>query len=189
MLKVTGFTLVEVLVASMLIMLGVTGYVSLQSEYVLADDKLNLRSRAWQLAKQKLADLNAFTQLGESPGVFAYRDIANNTGGVIPAGENLVQLSSKQHVQAYFLSWEVQDLYYVDSNFDGIADSWSKIADANYPNPKPRFAHLKSILITVAWLDTQGSTKSITLNNHIAPIAMGQSFHTKYRLTSSFAKP
>ena len=61
--KINGFTLIEVSVASLIIMLGVTGYVTLQSEYVVADAKINLRGLALQLAQEKLTDLAFFQQL------------------------------------------------------------------------------------------------------------------------------
>ncbi|MGS2720298.1 type IV pilus modification PilV family protein [Paraglaciecola aestuariivivens] len=187
--KVLGFTLIEVLVASMLIMLGVTGYVSLQSEYVLADDKLNLRSRAWQLAEQKLDDLTLFTQLSKDSGELAYASITNNSGGTIPAGEKLVRLSSKQHTQAYVLKWTVIDLYYVDSNFDGVADSWIQVGDPLFPSSPPLFADLKSVAITVDWLDTQGNSKSISLMGRLAPMAISQSAQVTHLSASTFAQP
>ena len=43
-----------ILITTLIIMLGVTGYVTLQSTYMQSDSKINLRSVALQLAQQKL---------------------------------------------------------------------------------------------------------------------------------------
>ena len=58
-----GFSLIEVSIASLLIMFGVTGYVTLQSEYVVADAKINLHTVALHLAQEKFTDLVYFQQL------------------------------------------------------------------------------------------------------------------------------
>ena len=92
--KQHGFSLIEVAVASLLIMLGVTGYVTLQSEYVVADAKINLRAMALLLAEEKLADLAYFQQLNHAEGVISYQNIATNLGGSIPAGEQTRRLHS-----------------------------------------------------------------------------------------------
>ncbi len=57
MYKKYGFSLIEVCIASLLIMLVVTGYVTLQSEYVVADANINLRSLAMNRAQEKLTTL------------------------------------------------------------------------------------------------------------------------------------
>lgn len=184
-----GFTLIEVLVASLLIMLGVTGYVSLQSEYVLADAKLNLRSRAVNLAEQKLADLSFFQQLALSDGKASYQAIANNSGGTISSGEKIIQLSSEQNLHSYYLTWQVDDLYFVDTNFDGIPDKWVKLNQPFYPKILPSMPDLKSIKVSVSWLNTSGQSKQIIMYGSLAPVAMSQSFHTKYLTASAQAIP
>ncbi len=68
MYKKNGFSLIEVVVASLLIMLGVTGYATLQTEYVVADAKIKLRTLALHLAQEKLTDLAYFQQLSHSNG-------------------------------------------------------------------------------------------------------------------------
>jgi prepilin-type N-terminal cleavage/methylation domain-containing protein len=187
--KRQGFTLIEVLVASLLIMLGVTGYVSLQSEYVLTDAKLNLRSRAIQLAEQKLADLGYFQQLTASPNHISYQAITNNLGGSIASGEKLIQLSTEQNLHSYHLTWQVDDFYFVDSNFDGQPDKWVKHNQPLYPQILPPLPHLKSINVSVSWINIQGQSKQISMLGSIAPIAISQSFQTKYLTVSAQATP
>jgi hypothetical protein len=189
MCKENGFSLVEVSIASLIIMLGVTGYVTLQSEYVVADTKLNLRGLALLLAQEKLTDLAYFQQLSHIEGGQSYQNIANNSGGSIPAGEQEIILSSEENLQTYDTQWEVESLYFVDTNFDGVADSWTKVGDPFFPIDLPRNADLKSVRIMVTWLDINGDNKQIDMFGSIAPIAQSHSFQTKYRLPSSLAVP
>lgn len=189
MCKDKGFSLIEVSVASLLIMLGVTGYVSLQSEYVVADAKINLRNLALQLAQEKLSDLASFQQLSHIDGEQSYQNISTNMGGVISAGEREVILSSESNLQTYDTQWQVENLYYVDTNFDGIADSWVKTGEPFFPVDLPRNVDLKNVNIVVAWLDINGESKQLEMFGSIAPIAQSQSFQVKYRSSSSMATP
>jgi hypothetical protein len=187
--KNNGFSLIEVSIASLIIMLGVTGYVTLQSEYVVADAKLNLRALALHIAQEKLTDLSYFQQLNHVEGVESFQNIATNLGGSIPAGERDVILSSKLNFQTYDTQWHVENLYYVDTNFDEVADSWVKTGKPFFPVDLPRNANLKNVNIVVTWLDINGNSKQLEMFGSIAPIAQSQSFHAKYRTSSTFAKP
>jgi hypothetical protein len=189
MYKEYGFSLIEVSIASLLIMLGVTGYVTLQSEYVVADAKINLRGVALHLAQEKLTDLIYFQQLNHMPGSISFQNIATNLGGTIAAGERDVVLSSEQNLQTYDTQWQVKNLYYVDTTFNGIADSWVKDGDPFFPVDLPRNADLKSVHVMVTWLDIGGDSKKIDMFGSIAPILQSQSFQAKYRLSSTTAVP
>jgi hypothetical protein len=189
MLKENGFSLIEVSVASLLIMLGVTGYVTLQSEYMAVAVNHNLRSVAVHIAQGKLTDLAFFKQLSYVKGVVSYQSIANNLGGSIPAGERDVILSSELNVQTYDTRWQVENVYYVDTNFDGVADSWAKVGDPFFPIDLPRNASLKNVHIIVTWLDMNGVSKQLAMYGSIAPIVPSQSFQVKYRLPSTLAMP
>ena len=185
--KINGFTLIEVSVASLIIMLGVTGYVTLQSEYVVADAKINLRGLALQLAQEKLTDLAFFQQLNHESGVQSYENIATNLGGSIPAGERDIILSSESNLQTYDTQWQVEDMYYVDTGFDGVADSWVKAGEPFFPADLPRNVDLKNVSIVVTWVDVNGESKQLKMFGSIAPIAQSQSFQAKYRTASSKA--
>jgi hypothetical protein len=189
MYKKNGFSLIEVLVASLLIMLGVTGYVTLQSEYVVANAKINLRVLALNLAQEKLIDLAYFQQLSDSKGSVSYQDIVTNLGGSIPAGERDIVLSSKLNVQTYDIQWQVKNVYYVDTNFDDVADSWVKVGEPFFPINLPRYADLKNVQIIVTWIDINGLSKQLEMFGSIAPIAQSQSFQAKYRSSSTLATP
>lgn len=189
MCKENGFSLIEVTIASLIIMLGVTGYVTLQSEYVVTDTKFNLRGRALDLAQEKLTDLAFFQHLRHVIGASSYQNIDNNMGGSIPAGERDIVLSSAANLQTFDTQWEVEDLYFVDTDFDGVADSWAKVGSPFFPVVLPRNADLKNVHIMVTWFDTNGDHKQIDMFGSIAPIGQSQSFQTKYRSSSALAVP
>lgn len=185
-----GFTLIEVLVASLIIMLGVTGYVTLQSQYVLADNELNLRYLAMQIAQQKVDDLAYFEHLDPEPGKFAYADIQSNQGGQISAGPVYIQLSINiTNTHLFYINWQVVDLFYVDTDGDTQADSWVKFGDPFYPKLIPRVSDLKTASIEVSWLNNKGVAKKIGVLSHIAPILPSNSFQTRYRTTNASANP
>ena len=187
--KKNGFSLIEVLIASLLLLMGVTGYVTLQSEYVVADRNINLRFLALNLAQEKLTDLAYFQQLSHSSGNTSYQNVNTSLGGSIAAGERDIILSAKMDFQTYDTQWQVENLYYVDTNFNGMADSWVKVGEPFFPVDIPRNANLKNIHITVTWLDINGDSKQIEMFGSIVPIAQSQSFQAKYRLSSTLAMP
>ena len=189
MYKVNGFTLIEVSVASLIIMLGVTGYVTLQSDYVVADAKINLRGVAMELAQEKLTDLAFFQQLSHLDGMQSYQNITTNLGGTIPAGERDIILNSESNLQTFDTQWQVENMFYVDTNYDGMADSWVKENDPFFPVDLPRNVGLKNVSIVVTWIDITGESKQLEMFGSIAPIAQSQSFQAKYRSPSSKAKP
>jgi hypothetical protein len=170
-------------------MLGVTGYVTLQSEYMAVAVNHNLRSVAVHIAQGKLTDLAFFKQLSYVKGVVSYQSIANNLGGSIPGGERDVIFASELNVQTYDTRWQVENVYYVDTNFDGVADSWAKVGDPFFPIDLPRNASLKNVHIIVTWLDMNGVSKQLAMYGSIAPIVPSQSFQVKYRLPSTLAMP
>ena len=144
---------------------------------------------AVHIAQGKLTDLAFFKQLSYVKGVVSYQSIANNLGGSIPAGERDVILSSELNVQTYDTRWQVENVYYVDTNFDGVADSWAKVGDPFFPIDLPRNASLKNVHIIVTWLDMNGVSKQLAMYGSIAPIVPSQSFQVKYRLPSTLAMP
>ena len=175
--------------ASLLIMLGVTSYVTLQSEYVVADAKINLRVLALNIAQEKLTDLTYFQYLSHSNGRASYQNVGTNLGGSIPAGERDIILNSKMDFQTYNTQWQVENMYYVDTNFNDEADSWVKVGDPFFPINIPRYADLKNVKIIITWTDISGVSKQLEMFGSIAPIAQSQSFQAKYRSSSTLATP
>ncbi|MFT2091604.1 type IV pilus modification PilV family protein [Paraglaciecola sp. 2405UD69-4] len=183
-----GFSLVEVLVASLVIVIGVTGYVSLQSEYVVNNSNLQLRKVATRLAVDKLADLQFFEQLNGSG--LSYVHVSNNKGGEIPFGSRDVLLSPKMgHSHSFTTSWQVIDYYYIDSDFDGLADKWVQSSSIGFPQPAPQFPDLKATNVIIDWIDLAGENKNFVLSGVVIPVPMARSFHTLYESSSLRAAP
>ena len=123
-MQVRGFSLVEVLIASLIIMLGVSGVVSLQSAYMRSDAQTSNRHAALRLAQNKFDDLRQFEAIESAAGIIAYNDIADNTGGTIKPGQVDVTLGTDGEFHSFTRNWEVEDQYFSDTTGDGVADTW-----------------------------------------------------------------
>lgn len=185
-----GFTLIEVMVASLIIMLGVTGYVTLQSEFMRSDTKLNLRNVALKLGQEKFDDLRAFTVLETTAGEAAFNDIANNAGGNLASGNVVVTLSSDvASTYTFNRQWQVSNQYYVDTDADGTADSWLNAGDPGLPAALPTVASQKVVNIAVSWTDTEGNLQSVSLDGNIAPVPVSGSNQAKSESDSAKNSP
>lgn len=172
-----GFTLLEVLVAALIIMLGVTGYVRLQSLYIKNDASSNQRSVAMQLAQEKADDLRSFTALQPEPGEFSFADIADNEGGQLAPGEVEVRLTNdEQRLYRFDRNWQVRPQYFVDTDADGNPDSWLDSGAPGLPAVLPPWPAQKQVLITVSWKDQQGESQSVSLQTTIAPVSQAASY-------------
>ena len=108
----SGFTLIEVLVVSFIMMIAVAGFVTLQSQYMRTDLELNLRLIALQLAQEKVDDLKNFEVLEVTAGEVAFNDIDDNTGGSLGAGNVVVNVKSDNSRNYTFSrSWNVTNQY------------------------------------------------------------------------------
>ncbi|WP_168171540.1 prepilin-type N-terminal cleavage/methylation domain-containing protein [Lacimicrobium sp. SS2-24] len=185
-----GFTLIEVLVAALIIMLGVTGYVTLQSVYIKSDAKTNQRSVAMQLAQEKLEELRSFTAIQAAPGEFAFADIADNAGGTIASGDVDVSLTEDaDRVYTFNRTWDVTSQYYVDTDADGQPDSWLNSGDANLPAVLPPWPAQKQVTVTVTWSDPQGESHSVALQASLAPVTQAASYQAINESDNAKASP
>lgn len=185
-----GFTFLEVLVATLIVMLGVTGYVTLQSKFTQSSSQLNLRSIAMRLAQEKLDDLRLFEQFDSEEGKVAYQDIENNTGGNLASGSVDVQLtSSSSDTYSFTRTWEATDQYFIDSDADGVNDTWLDEGHPDLPDDLPSFSAQKYIVVSVAWTDYQGNAQSVTVSGNVAPIDQGNSFMATNESSNSKVSP
>jgi prepilin-type N-terminal cleavage/methylation domain-containing protein len=152
-----GFSLIEVMLAVLVLSVGILGVSKLQGQLVRGGADANQRSVASNLIQQKSDDLRRFVHLTTSdadvpdawtttlatPTSLAFVHITSNEGGLIDPGNHPVGNIN------YDLSWSVKDYYY--SGDDTIATTTASGAD--YPSFK--MAH-----IVVSW-DTVNSTNNV----------------------------
>ena len=96
-----GSTLVEVLVAMVIMLTGAASLMGLQMQLLRSQRASQQHTEAMRLAQGKLEELRGFQTLHRQPGAFAYQDIASDRGGERPAGWH-----AEGRLQ---LSWRTQD--------------------------------------------------------------------------------
>ena len=113
-----GFSLIEVLVALIVVMGGIAAATKLQSVFFQNSSDAQSRSIATSLAQRKLDDLRSFTEIVPSTGKtwtealadssinMAYQFITDDKGGIIAPGvQDVIQNSNA----VYTLEWTVED--------------------------------------------------------------------------------
>jgi hypothetical protein len=183
---VKGFSLVEVLVASLMMMLGVTGYVTLQSEYVMADSQLSLRNIALHLAQEKLDELTNVSQLSR----IAYDDIGSNIGGRTASGKMDVILDNNQQNQRSFdISWVISSWYFIDTDNNAVADLWVPTGHFLLTPALSKNVALKEVSVTIDWQDFQGNNQSLSINGRLAPVLQSRSAIAQTEMVSVNQSP
>jgi len=177
-----GFSLIEVLVALVVVAGGIAGATKLQGIFFQNSSDAQSRSVATSLAQRKLDDLRSFVEIVPSTGKtweeavanpstinMAYQFITVNKGGLIQSGaQNIIQNSNS----AYSLSWTAQDHWYYDDDTD---PSTVKI-DVTSGAGAVGISDYKVIITTVTWADQKGENQSIELETNIsATMANGSS--------------
>ena len=138
----SGFSLIEVLIAFMVIALGSASLVQLHRGYLRQESNSTQREEAMHLAENKLDDLRTFEVLRTTAGQIAYQDIGINLGGVISAGSHT--LSTGQ----FGLSWSCR---------------------LGATSPCPPLATHKDIIVTVNWTESENTTRTLSLSSTISP--------------------
>lgn len=154
-----GFSLVEVMVALLVLALGILGISKLQSILIQNASDANHRSVAISLAQAKIDDLRSFNLPEE---FFA---IANDSGGKsdeLIATENAFSLEREPY--RFSLKWEVTDYFHVASDTFEVPVTGTP-GDGTVPlTSKPAF---KLVDVFVGWLDETNNLNEIHLETVI----------------------
>ena len=151
--KPQGFSLVEVMIAVLVLGVGILAVSKLQTSLLRSGSDANYRAVASNIAHKKIDDLRRFTHVLsldawddipedpandnlKYPSSLAFANIETNKGGRIqsgpfPAGDN----------NSYELSWTVEDYYFNDTESPASTTATS-------PSPYPDF---KLVHVVVTW--------------------------------------
>lgn len=164
---INGFSLVEVMIALVVLAVGILGISHLQTKVIRSASDANARAIAATIAQNKVDDLRSFVHLTTeniptdpppSPAnSVAYVDIKANEGGLIEAGE--VDTTDMDIVTntVFNLSWDtVTDYYYDDVNFS------SPTTTVTGP-----ISSFKVVEVSVQWTDVDGSEQTHRVNTVI----------------------
>lgn len=152
-----GFSLIEVMLAVLILAGGILAVSKLQTSLIRSGADANQRSVAASLAQKKMDDLRRFVHLTAttangaaatwdtditSPLSLTYDHIGTDTGGLIAPAN--VTISNTE----YGLSWTVNDYYYADTN-----EKATTTDTGNQPN-------FKTVHVVVSW-DSVGSLNNV----------------------------
>lgn len=173
-----GFTLIEVMIAVVILAVGLLGLAKFQSELTRSAAATKDRAAALALAEKKIEDLRAFTQIEipvDSSGndiawsattnqtdsvVMAYDYIADNQGGRLDSG-----------AQAD----------YVTGSGEQLTLNWTL-------EPAP-IAGAQEVLVTVAWTDQEDQQQSVQLTEIISEVNPGVGSPVSGETGSDFDDP
>lgn len=136
-----GIGVIEVMVAAVIFALGIVALIQLQGVFFKNSSAALARSMAATLAEEKLEDLRSF----DDGTTFSYLDIDDNAGGEVSSGVQTIGNTE------FTLTWDVTGFYYNAGVLTSIAPSDTDVEH-------------KSVEISVAWLDTDGTPQTYTLD-------------------------
>ncbi len=163
-----GFSLIEVMVALLVLALGILGISKLQGTLIRSSSDANQRAIAVSIAQEKIDDLKSFSKINSSDGWavsgqssnltannLAFTHIDDNVGGAPVGTEGLLANQAISRGNAIFnLTWDVED-YEFDTGAMTAASSASSTID------------FKEVTIDVSWVDEVSSQQSISLSTII----------------------
>jgi len=170
--KNQGFSLIEVMIAVLVLGVGILAVAKLQSTLMRSGSDANQRTVATSLAQVKIDDLRAFTKRNNSTyetwaeaiallpnkellkTQLAYSHISSNTGGFPTA----TLIESIPILANYSLSWTVQDYWHTTALADPVTTE---------PAPAPATSDFKKITVTVGWNNETGDPQSVALDTLI----------------------
>jgi len=144
-----GFTLIEALIAMLVLAFGMLAVAGLQTALAHNSDVAKQRTEATRLAQAKIEELRSFEQVASAVGKYSYTE--NVVGGaaadtVSPAASSASNVNATTNT-TYSRSWAIHP---------SVADT--------------------TLRVTVAWTDRQGQPQSVLLSSVISrsdPMAVG----------------
>ena len=154
-----GFSLIEVMVALLVLAMGVLAVVKLQGVLIQSASDSNQRAVAVSLAQQKIDDLRSFSDRT------GFLEIDTDSGGQDPL---LLATGSAFSIErgnyGYSLRWDVEDYFHLTFN-DAEEPVTGIPGDGNIPaDATPDF---KVVNAFVAWQDESGNEQEINLETII----------------------
>ncbi|MEP4891440.1 MAG: prepilin-type N-terminal cleavage/methylation domain-containing protein [Aliiglaciecola sp.] len=185
-----GFSLIEVMIASLLLLVGVTGFATMQTHIMTSKQSLDMHATAVQIAKQKMIELRYFEQNRKSEVIQNFQSIADDQGGISHSGEmEIVENTHTENTLKFKQHWQVREQYFVDSDEDGKADKWVTSESEIVPSPLPPLPARKEVKVQVSWIDEKGDSKKYELTSFIAPIPTHRSYHAFNKTEDSEVTP
>lgn len=160
-----GFSLIEVLIALVVVGVGILGISQLQAIFIKNSSNANQRSVAVSIAQKKIDDLRSYSKLISATGwtaetiaasEIAFTHIANNSGGAALGSTDLAAGNIVLDNTTYSLSWTAQDYMHTAAFATPIAST-----------PATGYPDLKLVAVTVAWIDEVGDSQQVVLNTVI----------------------
>lgn len=138
--KINGFSLVEVMIAVLVLGVGILAVSKLQTSLLRSGSDANNRAEASVIAKMKIDDLRRFITAD------TYTQIGDDTGGTINSGTF--------EDTEFSLSWDVKNYIYPAKLTSPVTTS---SADSDF----------KKVLIDVEWTDVSNTLQHVTLETVI----------------------
>jgi len=167
--KKLGFSLVEVMIAVLVLGVGILAVAKLQSTLIKGGSDANQRTVATSLAQEKIDDLKSFTHLttsaswtsGMAANEVVYSHISGDsdlttyteTGGLIAPSATITVGQT-----VYSLNWIVDDYWH---------DAALTAPTITEPSPAPSTSDFKTITVTVGWIDATNEAQSVSLDTAI----------------------